>query len=254
MPDVPRRLMCIPIDIPSRYFPLVLYLFFTLLSGPELSYALGMFVGYLYMIGKLDSIKPSTQRLQHIETAGFLSSLSRYSGWIPVGSALGVSVFTGDVPNGGPPSRSSGDVESNQPTVGTVWRTGKHSQANSASTDGASSQATQPQNHPFPGSGRTLSASSGGGMSSLWSSSTTSSHTDSKSESKSQRAEMAARRLAAMGQSSYQSAAPPPHHQYVAGVASAPTAFSNDITTLIVSIHPILFPHRTSVGDGILSR
>lgn len=78
MPDVPRRLMCIPVDIPSKYFPIVLYLFFSLLSGPELSYALGMIVGYLYTIGKLDFIKPSTQRLQHFETAGLLSSLSRY--------------------------------------------------------------------------------------------------------------------------------------------------------------------------------
>ena len=70
--------MCIPIDIPSKYFPLVLYLFFTLLSGPELSFLLGMCVGYLYVIGRLDFIKPSIQRLQHFETVGFLSSLSRF--------------------------------------------------------------------------------------------------------------------------------------------------------------------------------
>lgn len=36
MPDVPRQMLFIPVQIPSKYFPLVLYVFFCLFSGPQL--------------------------------------------------------------------------------------------------------------------------------------------------------------------------------------------------------------------------
>jgi hypothetical protein len=47
-PDAPRQLMFIPVNIPSMYFPLVLYVFFALFSGPQLDFLLALGVGYLY--------------------------------------------------------------------------------------------------------------------------------------------------------------------------------------------------------------
>ena len=35
-PNSPRELLCIPVQFLSKYFPLVLYIFFCLFSGPQL--------------------------------------------------------------------------------------------------------------------------------------------------------------------------------------------------------------------------
>eukprot|EP01031_Cornospumella_fuschlensis_P005817 gene5817-7222_t len=46
-PEMPRRLLCIPYDIPSKYLPLALYALICLLSGSVyISYLLSMGVGY----------------------------------------------------------------------------------------------------------------------------------------------------------------------------------------------------------------
>ena len=44
-PNNPRELLCIPLQFPSKYFPLVLYIFFCLFSGPQLD--LGQFINWL---------------------------------------------------------------------------------------------------------------------------------------------------------------------------------------------------------------
>ena len=41
-PNSLRTLLCIPLQFPSKYFPLVLYIFFCLFSGPQLD--LGQFM------------------------------------------------------------------------------------------------------------------------------------------------------------------------------------------------------------------
>ena len=95
------------------------------------------------------------------------------------------------------------------------------------------------QTHPFPGSGRTLSSSTTG-ASSLWSYQSVSS-----SSASTDRAEMAARRLAALNRTEGSSQGiNPSFHQYVAGVASAPTipssstssSSSSALATLLVRI------------------
>lgn len=153
--------------------------------------------------------------------------VDRYSGWIVVGSALGVSVYTGD----GPASRDveSGNDERNQPGAGTVWRSGKQQAMGPTTT-----QAMHSQQDAFPGSGRTLSSSSGNVMNSLW----TNQHA---SESKNDRAEMAARRLAALGRSTDESSsASSSLNQYVAGVAAAPNPFASNLKALTVAHFIIL--------------
>jgi hypothetical protein len=152
----------------------------------------------------------------------------RSSGWIPVGSALGVSVYVGD----GPSSRDveAGNQDRNSSGAGTVWRTGGQSQAQPSGAMGPTTSQTMHPQEVFPGSGRTLANSGGGGvMNALWSSQTT-------AESKSDRAEMAARRLAALGRGGESQPNAPPFNQYVAGVASAPNSSSSSksLTTLTV--------------------
>lgn len=77
MPDTPRRMFMIPVDIPSKYFPLVLYGFFCLFSGLILSYLISIMVGYVYVLGHLDGLKISQIRLASSENSGWLSSFSR---------------------------------------------------------------------------------------------------------------------------------------------------------------------------------
>jgi hypothetical protein len=67
----------IPVDIPSKYFPLVLYAFFCLFSGLILSYLISIVVGYVYAVGYADSLKISSTRLGQSEADGILSSFSR---------------------------------------------------------------------------------------------------------------------------------------------------------------------------------
>jgi uncharacterized membrane protein len=78
MPDMPRRMMCIPVDIPSKYFPIILYALFCLFSGLQLDFAVSMLVGYLSHLGYTDKATIATSTLQQMETTGCLSSMSRY--------------------------------------------------------------------------------------------------------------------------------------------------------------------------------
>jgi membrane associated rhomboid family serine protease len=77
LPDAPRRLLFIPYDIPSKYIPLALYFIICLFSGFVLSYALSMVVGYGFMKGYFDKLRPSSHYLQELETTGWLHSVSR---------------------------------------------------------------------------------------------------------------------------------------------------------------------------------
>lgn len=89
-PDAPRQLMFVPANIPSMYFPLVLYAFFSLFSGPQLDFFIAMIVGYCYAKGLLDRLRPSSMYLESLEaTGGLLHGVSRNRGWVLSGGALG---------------------------------------------------------------------------------------------------------------------------------------------------------------------
>lgn len=80
----------VPVDIPSKYFPLIMYAMFSLFTGPMLSLALGMFTGFLYQNGYLNRLKPSSYFLESLEsTSGLLYSISRSKGWVLAGAAIG---------------------------------------------------------------------------------------------------------------------------------------------------------------------
>lgn len=75
-PEQPRRLLFIPVNIPSKYMPVALFALFSLLGGFQIAYAIALGIGYLYSFGYLEKIKPSTSKLEQWESEylAFLSS------------------------------------------------------------------------------------------------------------------------------------------------------------------------------------
>lgn len=232
MPDTPRRLLCIPIEIPSKYFPLALYALFCLLSGPQLDFAVAMAVGYLYAKEHLNSLKLSTLTIQNMEQSGILSSLSRQTGWIHSSAALGMEAFAG----------GDRDVEAGGLLSGGMNMMGRGDDSTSSSS----------QANPFPGSGRSL-ASSGNGWGSTFGALAPSapSHSERVS-SKKEREALASRRLAALGvqgsngkssesKDNYDSS------QYMAG-ASAPPKGDASIDSNLRTLLDMGFPRDDSIA------
>jgi hypothetical protein len=83
-PDVPRRLMCLPWDIPAQYFPLAMYAFFSVFGRFELSFLVAIGVGYAYSKGHLEKVKLTDEYLESLEDSnGLLYNTSRNTtGWI----------------------------------------------------------------------------------------------------------------------------------------------------------------------------
>ena len=80
----------VPVDIPSKYFPLIMYALFSLFTGPELDFAIAIGVGLLYQKGYLNRLKLTSYYLESMEGAtGSLHSISRSRGWVLAGAALG---------------------------------------------------------------------------------------------------------------------------------------------------------------------
>lgn len=52
-PNYPRRMFLIPVDIPSKYFPFIIYTVFSLFSGPKLDNAISIAVGYMYQVSNM---------------------------------------------------------------------------------------------------------------------------------------------------------------------------------------------------------
>src|SRR3546814_8719424 len=47
-PERPRRLLFLPVNIPSKYMPLALFALFSLLGGFQFASAIALGIGYLY--------------------------------------------------------------------------------------------------------------------------------------------------------------------------------------------------------------
>jgi hypothetical protein len=107
-------MMFIPVDIPNKYFPLALYVLFSLFGGPQLDYAISILVGYMYSKGYLDRLKPTSYYLEELEASGgLLHNVSRGSGWVLAGASLGhdawIPVNQGETGAGGTNNGSSGN-------------------------------------------------------------------------------------------------------------------------------------------------
>lgn len=87
-PNYPRTLLCIPVQFPSRYFPIVLYILFCIFSGPQLDLACALGVGYLYSQNYFDRLKLSSNYLADAESSGILQAVAtNLSYWVSAASA-----------------------------------------------------------------------------------------------------------------------------------------------------------------------
>ena len=66
-PDMPRGLCCLPINIPSRWYPLVLIALFSIFFGPQFSLFTGLAAGYMYVGGLLSFMEISSQTVRNWE-------------------------------------------------------------------------------------------------------------------------------------------------------------------------------------------
>ncbi len=146
-PELPRRLMCFPFDIPSMYFPLALFGFFCLFGGFQLSFAVGILVGYAWHRGHLDMFKLSDSYVESLEdTGGMLYSTSRNStGWI----------FTVRGASATPSNGGAGySAVSTSEHGGTMQRSGPSSIGGFGGSTAPTANAIKP-GESFPGRGNT---------------------------------------------------------------------------------------------------
>jgi hypothetical protein len=61
---MPRGLCCLPIQIKSKWYPLVLIGLFTIFFGPQLSFFAGLGVGYLWVFGYVKFLETSAVSLK----------------------------------------------------------------------------------------------------------------------------------------------------------------------------------------------
>lgn len=165
-PDAPRQLMFIPVNIPSMYFPLVLYVFFALFSGPQLDFLLALGVGYLYSKGFLDRFRPSSTYLESLEAAGgMLHQISRVRGYVLAG-VLGHDAWLPT--NAAQVVRESGDsrgsyqpVQQQQQQQGSSGGWGGIAGFGGGSSGAAAAAASGGEKgfEAFPGSGQKLASS-----------------------------------------------------------------------------------------------
>ena len=166
-PEAPRQLMFIPVNIPSMYFPLVLYAFFALFSGPQLDFLLALGVGYLYSKGFFDRFRPSSTYLESLEAAGgVLHQISRVRGYVLAGG-LGHDAWLPT--NAAQVVRESGDsrgsyqpVQQQQQQQGSSGGWGGIAGFGSSSSSGGATAASGSGGEKveaFPGSGHKLASS-----------------------------------------------------------------------------------------------
>ncbi|CAM9515852.1 unnamed protein product [Ascophyllum nodosum] len=105
-PEQTRRFWIVPVDIPSKFYPLVLVFVFGLMRSTLLDLLCSAAVGYAYATGRMDRLKPSRSRLAGWES-GCLSNFVNYSGYIVNGAARGPEAF-------GMPLNNPADHPSNQ--------------------------------------------------------------------------------------------------------------------------------------------
>ena len=172
-PDAPRQIMFIPVQIPSKYFPLVLYVFFSLFSMPQLDFAIAIGIGYAFTQGTFDRFRPTSVYLESLESnGGVLHSISRSRGYVLAGGALGHDAWIAT--NQAQVTRDMGDASSrgayapvSQSGGGGGGGFGSNisgisSVNGSTSANGANSAAAAKQ-ESFPGSGHKLASSANSG-------------------------------------------------------------------------------------------
>ena len=85
---MPRGLCCLPVQIKSKYYPLVLLLIFTVFFGPQFSLFAGIGVGYLWVFGCLKWMETSAPDVRAWESRWPFKNLKETKGFKESNSAL----------------------------------------------------------------------------------------------------------------------------------------------------------------------
>lgn len=157
-PEMPRQLLFIPVNIPSMYFPLALFAFFALFSGPQLDFIISMGIGYLYSKGMLDRFRPSSLYLESLEASGaVLHSISRSRGYVLAGT-LGHDAWVAQ--NATQVTRDGGDARGSYAPVQQSSAHGFGAFSGLGQQSGGGATAGAPEKvDSFPGSGHKLATS-----------------------------------------------------------------------------------------------
>ena len=93
-PDTKRRLFFL--EVPAKYYPLVLLALFSMFAGFRLAYGIGTAVGYAYGYGKMNRVKvkiETVRKWENREAGGCLSGFVQRIGYISLGSASGPNAW-----------------------------------------------------------------------------------------------------------------------------------------------------------------
>jgi hypothetical protein len=93
-PDTKRRLFFL--EVPAKYYPLVLLALFSMFAGFRLAYGIGTAVGYAYGYGKMNRVKvkiETVRKWENREAGGCLSGFVQRIGYITLGSASGPNAW-----------------------------------------------------------------------------------------------------------------------------------------------------------------
>lgn len=85
-----RRLLFLPFQIPTPYYPIALLAFFTLFMGIKMDMVISVAVGYSYANDKLPFLRVRKETLVSWEAdGGLLQNFSRREGWVGASGAAG---------------------------------------------------------------------------------------------------------------------------------------------------------------------
>jgi len=107
-PDSARGLCCLPIQIPSKWYPVVLLLLFSLFFGIQLSFFVGLGVGYMHHFGLLNWADLGAAKATVWEERVPFRSVSSISSFVTAGGAMGGSILPTSAQRGAP--REEGSV------------------------------------------------------------------------------------------------------------------------------------------------
>lgn len=147
LPDAPRRMMFIPMDIPSKFFPLIMFIIFSLFTGPQLDMAVSMVIGFAYSKGYFDKFKITPAYLERSESSGVLTYFRNNPGWILTSGALGNTSWS--------QQQVARDAQEEKSQSGS----GGGSVYSAGNNRSSETKAEQPKNQ-FPGSGHKLTPTS----------------------------------------------------------------------------------------------
>ena len=85
---MPRGLCCLPIQVKSKYYPIILLAIFTLFFGPQFSLIVGCGVGYLYVFGYVKFLETSAVSLKSWEESWPFKSMKENRGFRKSNNAL----------------------------------------------------------------------------------------------------------------------------------------------------------------------